>query len=698
MALDLPNGYTLHPLNCCHTETMDPAKKPEWYHRLPQSRSTEVSSSYRTRSRAASSYSSLSSRMMDNSLGNTGGFQLHPEMDGAGHCREVDQCPENIGSYSDSTLAQGLGLYHTGVNSNPWHHPGFYDPDQAESPVPDSSAGEDSDSDSDVIFLVSTTKDTLLCSSLSRDSISPIVEPLSPAALSLDEGRGCFLLPQPISSPSPESTDSEESSDSSVDTPVRHTRPVVVLQGLPFTYRDPVGTPVEVLSDDSDVIEVPVTNEKKKIATFTDNIPCNKTLADETIYKGDSQSPQPRGLRRSTRIRNSTSFMHGFIDSMSHHNSARPSLTRSGRVGFYKDCSDSGDMIDSTERLSSSEEEPLSQPTLAKRESTDSDNSESDLGPQIVRKGSSQSPQRRLANGQQSSHIPSQVTNKRKKSHLTSKGPIPTKQQPKSSPGSKRAVNKSAPKRRRREKSTQTSQSDMFSPRETEIALKYAKYKKKSDSKSDSFRPFVHIDHRECTVVNCQEDEVSTRRNGAHQQTGSLFGFVPKTSCFRLGRLSSESKCQPMQACCLCGESTNTMGLGDLHGPYYPTGTPLDCQEQNCRALSPDHRRNGLKEDERLHGFRNRNGGETADEDGILFSDCERSITASAKKPLMDTSHSPAAEPLHTNERWIHEDCGIWSAGVFLVRGKLYGLEEAARLGQEMVSDRVPCLCSRLSR
>uniref|UniRef100_A0A8K9UHW1 PHD-type domain-containing protein n=1 Tax=Oncorhynchus mykiss TaxID=8022 RepID=A0A8K9UHW1_ONCMY len=74
----------------------------------------------------------------------------------------------------------------------------------------------------------------------------------------------------------------------------------------------------------------------------------------------------------------------------------------------------------------------------------------------------------------------------------------------------------------------------------------------------------------------------------------------------------------------------------------------------------------------------------------ITVSDSESSTLPSAKKLrtngcVMD-GHSLPVVPHNTNECWIHEDCGIWSTGVFLVKGKLYGLEEAVRFAQETVS------------
>ncbi|KAM6897443.1 transcription factor 20 [Xenentodon cancila] len=47
--------------------------------------------------------------------------------------------------------------------------------------------------------------------------------------------------------------------------------------------------------------------------------------------------------------------------------------------------------------------------------------------------------------------------------------------------------------------------------------------------------------------------------------------------------------------------------------------------------------------------------------------------------------YSPPVLPLEPSEYWLHEDCGIWSAGVYLVKGKVYGLEEAAKVAQETI-------------
>ncbi|KAJ8246367.1 hypothetical protein GJAV_G00266940 [Gymnothorax javanicus] len=70
-------------------------------------------------------------------------------------------------------------------------------------------------------------------------------------------------------------------------------------------------------------------------------------------------------------------------------------------------------------------------------------------------------------------------------------------------------------------------------------------------------------------------------------------------------------------------------------------------------------------------------------------SDGDCSHSPAAKRPRRESAsenwYSPPVVPLDPGEYWVHEDCGVWSAGVFLVKGRLYGLEEAVRLAKETV-------------
>ncbi|XP_030646063.1 uncharacterized protein LOC115826386 [Chanos chanos] len=271
------------------------------------------------------------------------------------------------------------------------------------------------------------------------------------------------------------------------------------------------------------------------------------------------------------------------------------------------------------------------------------------------------------------------------------------------SPGSK-CTTKAA--KRRRKKPQPSGSSSVFSPQEPEIKLKYANYKEeKRETRADGFAPYVRMELREfsaCTVVNFQEDDDDFRiKKGSHQATtGPVSGLVPKTSCFQLGRLSSGSKAQSIQLCCLCGRSANMTNLGDLHGPYYPVGSvhpankalrnpsaqrpDQDCSDQDSVCSAEDRKDGHLKgQCEGLHL-------ETAqDSSGIPDNDYESPNTNSAKRPRRvcssDDWHGVSQETADPKECWVHEDCSIWSTGVFLVKGKLYGLQEAVRLAQGIV-------------
>lgn len=642
MAMDLSKSYT--PLTRSHAEAMDLAKKPEWYHRRPSSCSTDITSSYR--SRASSSYNSLSTQP---------GAPVH--------CRDMEQGPEALGNYMNSTLAPGLDLYHNRVHSNMWH-PGFYGTDQTGGPVPESSGGEESDSGSDVIFLVSSAKEPLLCSPFIQESVRHIVEPLSPTPSSLDEGRGCYHLPQPLSSPSPESSYSEESSDSSVDIPVHHTRPVVLLSDLSAVYGNAAESLVDISSDDSDVIEVSVRDAKKKSHSFTSK---KKLRSTESPPRSQGEKAQPREVRRSTRIRKSLTEMPPFTSSctVSRHSLRRQ--VKNDAVGIYNESCDSDDVMEYAVRFSSSEaDESVSQPNVCQRVSTNSEESDT------LTEKKEQQLSHKASCAKSMNHkrkTPPNICKAKKLKSTKQRQKHSTKHQTASS-SRKVLANKKTVTRRKRKRRTQTGPSALFSPREPEIKLKYANIKEeKKDKKSERFCPFVHMEERMCTVVNYHEEMTVWSSRGQRQAAvKSVLGFIPSTSCFQLGRPDSENRCHAALLCCLCGQTANTMGLGDLHGPYYPTNVSVNCQKGRTEQ----------KEEANLHRL--------TVSHSVNYSDGGCDVSDGSTTGLHKSDHSLPKERLRLHECWIHEDCGIWSAGVFLVRGKLYGLKEAAQLAQDTVS------------
>ncbi|XP_072312572.1 uncharacterized protein [Eucyclogobius newberryi] len=228
--------------------------------------------------------------------------------------------------------------------------------------------------------------------------------------------------------------------------------------------------------------------------------------------------------------------------------------------------------------------------------------------------------------------------------------------------------------RKKRQKNKIGNTCSMFSPKEPEIRLKYLNYKEeKRNFKTDSFSPFIRLQRKEhvpslCTVVNYPEEFKTPGKSNQQQGASAAYvsGVMPTTSCLRLGRASMQGNQQRALICCLCGRSANAMDLGDLHGPYYSEGH---------QPPSKGSKGKGLKGEE-----------ESSDSDSSSYNGgrkwAGRSLAAKRARTDVEDWYSPPVVPLGPCEYWFHEDCGVWSAGVFLVRGRVYGLEEAVRAAQ----------------
>ncbi|MBN3278084.1 TCF20 factor, partial [Polyodon spathula] len=286
----------------------------------------------------------------------------------------------------------------------------------------------------------------------------------------------------------------------------------------------------------------------------------------------------------------------------------------------------------------------------------------------------------------------------------------------KDSPGNNKYTGTKKPcMNKRKRKKHNARLSSMFSPKEPEIKLKYVNYKEeKRDNKIDTFSPYVRLELKDsmCTIINYPEEEKAKLKGKNSSQATQSYspGVVPMTSCLLLGRLSSDSKRRSHLVCCLCGMSANAMDLGDLHGPYYPEGfKPLGKTHANVQVLKDNDNDSNSDSScsvkEKKHS-QTVTAGEspsrpsqpscTSMEEACFIGQRQRwssggSGTGSPvpKKPKTDPTaddwYSPPVVPLDRSEYWIHEDCAIWCAGVYLVKGKLHGLEEATKLAQETV-------------
>ncbi|XDV45223.1 hypothetical protein PO909_013354 [Leuciscus waleckii] len=233
-----------------------------------------------------------------------------------------------------------------------------------------------------------------------------------------------------------------------------------------------------------------------------------------------------------------------------------------------------------------------------------------------------------------------------------------------------------ASKRKRKKHKSKVDHTPFFQPQEPEIKLKCLNCKEeKKEVRDESFSPYVRVhlkDFPTCTVVNYPENKRGKRSASA----GIVSGMMPANPGLQYGRVCADGSRNEVLVCCLCRGSSNANDLGDLHGPYFPEGyklaskvIPNPLEEEDNSDSDPSSRSNWT------NSFRESRWNEPC-------------TSPTAKKPKMDAAtdwFSPPVVPLDANEHWLHQDCAVWATGVFLVQGKLYGLEKAVRLAKVSV-------------
>ncbi|XP_053550362.1 retinoic acid-induced protein 1 [Bombina bombina] len=288
-----------------------------------------------------------------------------------------------------------------------------------------------------------------------------------------------------------------------------------------------------------------------------------------------------------------------------------------------------------------------------------------------------------------------------------------TKRQRKSSSLSK-STNRVGGKRRTTRRSA-----PLISPKEPEIKLKYVSSKPvRTESRSQLFSPYVQVEKRNeftttCTVINTVGEETrllkerNTTRTVTPTQSFASPGSLPISSRMQLGPLVSKAMTTGCLVCCLCQCPANYKDLGDLCGPYYP----VDCLP--TKKIRPKDK---LRAEETLVE-RSLKAADSVCTTGIGKPFCldsgavdpakHNSLRSSARSLLRklpscyccskktevmgaekpkrhQCSKNPEPPPLETTtetkEHWVHEACAVWTSGVYLVAGKLYGVHEAIQM------------------
>ncbi|XP_007228674.3 nucleolar and coiled-body phosphoprotein 1 [Astyanax mexicanus] len=397
-----------------------------------------------------------------------------------------------------------------------------------------------------------------------------------------------------------------------------------------------------ISSDDSDVVEVPVTNS--------------------TCEESPSHHPPAKKVNRERE----TSSSPGQKLNLSNDTGCRRArrACRANALSFQE----IAEILESSEVSSPALLEESDEETdtfISKNVQSTSDAEDADmLKPQKGRATSSSSSPTKKATPSQRKRRSNSVPKNRSKSSA---------QRKRTKPSPRRKAASGTAKRRRKKRQPSRSSTSMFSPDEPEIKLKYvnqANKEEKKEGKGESFAPYIRMDLTSCTIINFQEDDSDAKAKKGRQSSSAsaATGTVPTTSCLQLGRLTSDDRTRTGQLCCLCGRTSNSIGLGDLHGPYCPSGY----QPDSCQVVA-NHNNSEL-----VHG---------PESSGHNLEVSEVEGPAEQFREQISSDQEPGAPESGSDcrERWIHEDCSIWSAGIFLIKGKLYGLEEAVRLAQETV-------------
>ncbi|XP_078093670.1 transcription factor 20 [Mustelus asterias] len=323
--------------------------------------------------------------------------------------------------------------------------------------------------------------------------------------------------------------------------------------------------------------------------------------------------------------------------------------------------------------------------------------------------------------------------NKQKRQRLECQGGQGRPEEPAQKKRRPRRKKAPAHQRRRRKKL----EGPILLPQEPEIKLKLTARpagRRRGENQDKSFSPYVLLERKReaallCTIINTQDDERNRAQKGVKGQQGpastpppSCAGkALPTTSHMVLGPLVTECTTLGLLVCCLCGKCANHRDLGDLYGPYYPhqyAGTlpknpppkkmlPVQSRVKVRHKSMPELLSTAQSEDE------GKEFGNVLGHPRFKRRHYSEDCTPSWASPRSSKGHrhcfccgktSPSVNlrtqrlksefcsevdlqlpqlPLDPNELWIHESCVLWASGVYLVSGRLYGLQEAVEMARE---------------
>ncbi|XP_030630122.1 transcription factor 20 [Chanos chanos] len=611
-----------------------------------------------------------------------------------------------------------------------------------------------------LVILQSNMNSGNFCSTLNVEYISPLHDPVSPPATSLDEMKDVFVLPQPANSPSEANSFGEETTHnrtdeldketSDPDAAASVTSEATKLQGrgkwtntdsLDFntSIKQHLATNIPDAYNPLSGQDDGVSKGKEKISETLNNRPKlthNSDLKDSVFARENTSDRRKLPPRSGRGVRLEAIFQNIYPTryKSSHITSTKSRCSESQVVEKIQPCpiqefsSEDNQPVPETictsaEELRSNDEtkhlqdevSDVSDVSRCKDKASTSDTENANISPSPCNPKSPEITNELVTSDKESEKVKHDTLDEPSEAEVEKQSQVSAPKLLQKTSTDRRETNLDekvpstakkghTPKKKR--KKNKVSQSSPFSPHEPEIKLKYVNFKDdRKEMHFDSFSPFIRVELKEyptCTVINYPEENVRLEKGKQQVSSTLISGVVPTTSCLQYGRVSADCTQHSSLVCCLCGGSANALDLGDLHGPYYPEGfKPASKALANVKDLKEDNSDSDASSiassGKRLSASgswaqrsRQRLSNEVCRGLGQKWTGDGDSITSpKAKRPRMNTAtddwYNAPVLPLDTSEYWIHEDCAVWTAGVFLVKGKLYGLENAVKLAKETI-------------
>ena len=222
---------------------------------------------------------------------------------------------------------------------------------------------------------------------------------------------------------------------------------------------------------------------------------------------------------------------------------------------------------------------------------------------------------------------------------------------------------------------------DSFKSMKFSRTLNHLQRSKKGDkSNSGMFSPFIRVQGKQSTPssvsvfnlppADTKESKSSSKTKHAANISAPTTIQITNFSSDKSVMLPSTKTTDSSWVCALCGKRSSYRFLGDLFGPYY--------LESHLPSLTKYPGEGGKKDSKQA-----------------TTSPPDVQNPHNTRRKSLALHHSSSVEETVTipREVWVHEDCVMWSSGVYMVGSRMYGLEEALKATTATVSKHESVYC-----